>query len=358
MRAARWPGWSESSPGEQPYKHPAPMRHLIFALMLPFACHFPVEGRTWTDQQGRTFEGDWIELAGDEVRIMRSSDRRIFNVPVDRLSGTDKEYILKTAGAESQPSGNDDDLPKKASFKLERFEVSLENGKPESIRMYLKYNYRTVWEGRADVPGEVDLRLNADTDFLEEPREGSVRDDAIYLYIESEAHATQWHRLQRSGDTLVFSKPTGIRLYKKRFAIVEYAFYQGDDPDFAGRTPTHAGVAAVGHWGRLPGFRHDWQIWQGSLHGEPWGNTLLLEHHRGNSENGMHRVGTEPFDRMLKAPRQGYRHHGACGEPSRAARIGETYYSRVTGHADSTRGYGKILIRDIVETVPNDIPVF
>jgi len=87
------------------------------------------------------------------------------------------------------------------------------------------------------------------------------------------------------------------------------------------------------------------------------GEAILLEHHRGNDENGMSRATSRDFDKMLVAPEDDYVNHGCCGRSSIAAKVGKSYFSRVTGHTESTRGYGKIHIKDVVLEVPEGIEI-
>jgi hypothetical protein len=331
------------------------MRFLTLALLLALASASFAANRTWTDRQGRTFVGELIEMEGAEAKIRRSGDEASFVVRVESLSDADQAYLLRRMVLE-QPAEEDTEGATN-EFRVERFRVTVEGGHPTQVRLWVRYNHRIVWEGTASVPGQVDLTIHADTDFNEEPRPGSVADETIYLYISSDTYASQWHRLQRSGGRLVFRDDKNIRLYRKKYVIVEYAFFQGDDPEFAGRTPTFSGVAAVGHWGSLPGFRSDWQVWQGSSSGGRWGNEILLQHHRGTESNGFRPAPRQSFDRMLQAPRSGYQSFGTGPQPHQMARKGEAYYSRVSGHSESTSGYGKIFIRDIVETVPAGVEV-
>jgi len=242
-------------------------------------------------------------------------------------------------------------------YSIEPFNITLDGAGEEQLRLSLEYNYRTIWEGVSLAPGQISLCITANTDFAESPSDGYAEDECIYIYIRSEHYATQWHLLRLKDGALSLDGSPHIELYRKRYAIIEYEYYAGDDRSFDGRTPTHSGIAAVGHWGELPGFGSDWQIWQGRLWGGLWGKTLLLEHHRGNKENGMIEERTAEFTNMVKAPDSGYVHFGGCGVSSEAVAVGKRYYCRVTGHTKSTRGYGKLHIRDVCDTPPDDMKI-
>lgn len=242
------------------------------------------------------------------------------------------------------------------TYQIEPFSIDLDSPEPAQVQLSVEYNNRTLWEGAADAPGKAEIQVALDTDFQEDPKPGHARSDRIYLYLRSGDYASQWHTLKRKGRSLVFTDSPRLKMYRKKYALIEYAFYQGDDPSFEGRSPTYSGIAAVGHWGSLPGFNHDWQVWQGGRDGGLWGDTLRLEFHRGTSENGMIET-SEEYEDMTRAPGSGYRHYGGCGTPSKAAEAGKSYYCRIVGHTERTRGYGKIRIIEITATPPEGMEV-
>jgi hypothetical protein len=53
----------------------------------------PADARTWTDRRGRQIEADFLGVAEGNVRIKRSSDNKIFLVPLERLSDADQAFI-------------------------------------------------------------------------------------------------------------------------------------------------------------------------------------------------------------------------------------------------------------------------
>ena len=264
-----------------------------------------------------------------------------------------RDRLVQDAGSEVR---DPDAAPDSKNYGIEKFSIELDPPGKEEVRISVEYNNERYYDGTFAAPGDVELTVEADTDFNDPQQPGHSSPERIYLYLRSTNYAAQWHTLRREGRTLKFANDANLTMYRKKYAAIEYEFYQGDDPDFEGRAPTYSGIAAVGHWGRLPGFTHDWQIWQGSVGDGLWGDTLLLEFHRGTDENGMIES-TDEYERMTRAPEGGYVHYGGCGAPSVAATAGKSYYCRIVGHTKSTRGYGKIRIRDICEKPPEGMDV-
>lgn len=323
----------------------------LFALLLTVSV---LNARVFTDLLGRTFEGDLVSSDGATVQIKRASDQHVFSIPIETLSAADKTFIaqLKSVDKTELSTGP-------SHYRLGRFVITTADAKPQALQLRINYNYRDVWKGTINTLGVVDLSIDADTDFDEPAKKGYAKSDQILLYIESKDYASQWVVLKKSGTQLSLQDIEEVTLHRKKYLILEYAFYAGDDSDFTQREPLHSGVAAVGHWGRLPGFSADWQVWQGTGDANYlWGDTLLLQHHRGDAENGMIKASVSNFSQMRKAPMTGYVHHGACGVSQLIAEVGGYYYCRVVGHTESTRGYGKIHIRQITETVPAGMQVF
>ncbi len=305
------------------------------------------DARIFTDQTGRTFEGELIASTATTVQIRRLSDQQVFSLPLNTLSPQDQVFI-----AQSKPAESEAPSPPRPNYRLGRFTITTADAKAEELQLRLKYNNRDLWKGSATSGSVIDLPISVDTNFNEEPKKGYARSGSIYLYIESKNYATQSHVLKKTGGKLSLQTTEPIKLHRKKYVIIEYAFYPGDEPDFTGREPLHSGVAAVGHWGALPGFGPDWKVWQGTAQTGHWGDTLLLDFHRGASENGFIKAAASHFGQMQTAPRSGYIHHGACGAPKLVAKAGSFYYCRVVGHTESMRGYGKLHIKEITGTVP------
>ena len=53
--------------------------------------------RTWTSADGRTIEARFLEMMGNEVRI-KYPDLRVLNVPLNKFSTADQEYVRKAHG--------------------------------------------------------------------------------------------------------------------------------------------------------------------------------------------------------------------------------------------------------------------
>jgi hypothetical protein len=81
-----------------------PLPKLIGVWLLAGFLMVPVlmaaEVRTWTDNRGRTLEGEFLELTGEKVRIRLTTGK---DVEVERktLSALDNEYLAEYGGAES-----------------------------------------------------------------------------------------------------------------------------------------------------------------------------------------------------------------------------------------------------------------
>ncbi|WP_309382246.1 hypothetical protein [Cerasicoccus frondis] len=71
----------------------------MLALLLMPLCLL-AQVRTWTDTQGRSFEGLLLGYDENEVRIERTSDKRQFKLPRNKLSAEDNAYLdLRTQEA-------------------------------------------------------------------------------------------------------------------------------------------------------------------------------------------------------------------------------------------------------------------
>ena len=141
---------------------------------------------------------------------------------------------------------------------IENFSIKLNenNFSDERINLKIKHKNEDVWESNCS-PGEItEMLVQTDSNF--------DQNESIFLYLESENFASQWHRLEKIGKKLIFKDGKNIVLYRKRYAILEYEFYKGTDTNFRGREPNFKGVEILGHWESLPGFGRDWQVWQKS----------------------------------------------------------------------------------------------
>lgn len=50
-------------------------------------------GRMWTNRNGRTLEADFIALKDGKVQVKRTSDGKLFEVPLESLSDADQAYV-------------------------------------------------------------------------------------------------------------------------------------------------------------------------------------------------------------------------------------------------------------------------
>ncbi|WP_309382144.1 hypothetical protein [Cerasicoccus frondis] len=68
---------------------------LCLALSLTLGA---LDARTWTNQDGRTFEGEFVRINGENVTILRYADNREFTISTTILSEADQEFLReKTA---------------------------------------------------------------------------------------------------------------------------------------------------------------------------------------------------------------------------------------------------------------------
>ena len=71
------------------------MKKLILLLLSLLILLSNVDGRIWTNQVGRSFEGEFIETDDNNVTIRRSSDRIKFTMLIKDLSDADQDYLTK-----------------------------------------------------------------------------------------------------------------------------------------------------------------------------------------------------------------------------------------------------------------------
>lgn len=70
-------------------------RPLLLIGLLTFAVSAPsLQGRTFTDAQGRTIEADLISVTGETARV-RKKDKTEFELPLAKLSDADREFVKK-----------------------------------------------------------------------------------------------------------------------------------------------------------------------------------------------------------------------------------------------------------------------
>lgn len=69
----------------------SPRLCLLLAFILP--CALSAQTRTWTDTQGRSFEGLLLGYDDEFARIERTSDKRQFKLPRENLSEADNAFL-------------------------------------------------------------------------------------------------------------------------------------------------------------------------------------------------------------------------------------------------------------------------
>lgn len=182
-----------------------------------------------------------------------------------------------------------------------------------------------------------------------------VADGLYYVYLFSPGYATQWRALMLT-QAKVEPAAISVTLFRKRYVVLRYVFNASGGREFFGKD-IKEGRAVVGHWGSLPYFQHDWQIWQKSSggmmfgddgYGEMFGDTVFLDFHRYCKGFGFAKVPEGiSFDDLKEAPEQAkYR----C--KSTKAKKGLILFCRVQADRKEGLGYGKIVIEDVTETPP------
>lgn len=69
------------------------LRVLALGLMMP-AGAVEAEPRVWTDTQGRTIRAELLEKRADTI-VVKRDDGQIFNLPLERLVNSDREFVAK-----------------------------------------------------------------------------------------------------------------------------------------------------------------------------------------------------------------------------------------------------------------------
>jgi hypothetical protein len=55
--------------------------------------------RTWTDREGRQFEGEFVGFANGQVQVKRASDGQTFDLPLERFSDADQQFVKSRIAA-------------------------------------------------------------------------------------------------------------------------------------------------------------------------------------------------------------------------------------------------------------------
>lgn len=87
------------------------MKNIIYLLMVMgvlYSLPSPVQGRTWSNTQGKSLEADFIKLDGAKVVLKRNSGK-IISIPLNQLSKQDRDFItqqIQATATTSHPSNN------------------------------------------------------------------------------------------------------------------------------------------------------------------------------------------------------------------------------------------------------------
>jgi len=235
-----------------------------------------------------------------------------------------------------------------AAKKSLRLDITTEDAGQTPINIVFKVpeaQYLSKVVKRLDpvIPGLVEVDLS------------EVPDGDCTVYFESPEYAGQWHELIIKNGK---AEPRTIKakLCRRRYVVLRYAFNISGGRELTG-SDIEEGRVAVSHWGSLPYFGQDWQVWQKSLNGSLFGDTPFLEFHR-ISEGTSFGFAKVPkgvaFDDLKEAP-AGKRY--SC--ESRIAENGLMLFCRVRGNSSNGegQGYGKIFVEDVTETPPVGVQI-
>lgn len=178
-----------------------------------------------------------------------------------------------------------------------------------------------------------------------------IPDGDYLVFLSSPGYAAQWQTLTLKQEK---AKPDTIKgkLFRKRYVILRYVFNTSGSREFSGKD-IKEGRAAVGHWGGLPYFQQDWQIWQKSSGDEMFGETAYLDFHRFSDGFGFAKVPKGvAFDDLKDAPAQA---EYTCR--STKAEKGLILFCRVEADRKEGLGYGKVVVEDVTETPPPGVKV-
>ena len=169
-----------------------------------------------------------------------------------------------------------------------------------------------------------------------------------YLRFEAPGFASQWRNFEITGAGAMVPQDfdSHVTLLRNRYAVLSYVFNPTGSRTLTGEGCL-TGRVAVGHWGKLPGFGEDWQVWQGSKEGKNFfGSGLTFEFFRFAKGFGCALAPSgSAFDDAREAPENSaYNCAIVVVEP------GQLLYFRVNGNTGNGIGYGKVHVDEITET--------
>ncbi|MGJ8639202.1 MAG: hypothetical protein ACSHYA_07385 [Opitutaceae bacterium] len=303
---------------------------------------------TLRDKNDREIQARLLSLTADYIEIERTDGKR-FNFPLELLSENSRQLVEKTFGLSAE-SDNENMEAGSGSFSLDIDLKRWPNCKASYPVLLSYYSLGIEWEKSITVPGKYTLQLPRLTDKDSSSRLGTLR-------IAGKPFAGQFYRVSLTDEG--FIKPSKgnlkVLLHPREYAVIDYAYYEGEDRDFNGREPAYSGRVALAQWGKLSGMGYDWMLMQSEEHGansDAFGDTLFFRHHRVGGRNGFIRAVEESYDEMVLAPETGYR-TSSQGKRYLRVREGDCYYIRVGSR--SARGYGKLRVVALTTNPTSDV---
>ena len=227
----------------------------------------------------------------------------------------------------------------KPSFRLD---LATEDARQTKIKVEIQ---------TGEVPPKVIKKLEDMLPGSAEMELSGVPDGDYFVFFSSPGYAAQWQTLTvKEGK----AEPDKIKakLFRKRYVVLRYAFNTSGSREFSGKGVTE-GRAAVAHWGSLPYFQQDWQIWQKSSGEDMFGDTPFLDFHRYSDGFGFAKVPKGiAFEDLKEAPtKTEYKCESVKAEK------GLTLFCRVEADRKDGLGYGKVVVEDVTETPPAGVKV-
>jgi hypothetical protein len=179
----------------------------------------------------------------------------------------------------------------------------------------------------------------------------AVPDGQYHLYVQCPGYATKMLAIQKTGDR-ISQEQLKFRLYRNRYVILRCAFNTRGGRNLEGDGVEEQRVA-LSQWTGAKYFSHDWWITQRSrAGGETPCDVPYIDFHYIAPNFGIVKPPKDvSYEQMKEAPEEGYK------GSSRTARKGLVLFCRVIGDDGKFRGYGKLLVEDVTETPPKDVPV-
>lgn len=232
--------------------------------------------------------------------------------------------------------------PAKSKEPSLRLDLATEDARPARIKVEIK---------SSEARPKVIRKMEDVSSGLAELALSGVTNGNYFVFFSSPGYAAQWQALTVKQGKAEPDK-MGINLFRQRYVVLRYAFNTSGGRVLSGRSVTE-GRAAVAHWGGLPYFQQDWQIWQKSLGTDLFGDTPYLEFHRYSKGFGFAKAPKGvAFDDLKEAPaKTEYR----CANLK--AEKGLTLFCRIEANRKEGLGYGKVVVEDVTETPPAGVKV-